>query len=376
MRATVALLASALLLLACQPLATGLKPSPSPAAGTIAAFLPEATRFVEVHRGLKFKRPVKVEYLDDETFSARLLADQRQYRASSDREAILLRATGLLDPAVDVEAAMESLLKAGVVGYYDPRHKELAVRGTTVTVQTRHVLVHELTHALQDQWFNIDTADDLDGDAEVAFKSLVEGDARRIEQMYISGLSSAERTELQHEGDGGLPAGIPPVLAQELSFPYQAGASFLQVVEQNGGQRRIDGAFRDRPIATAQVMQPARFLAGFTPARIAPPAVEGAATSQGVFGEFRLALILSPLIPGGQLGATEARAALTGWQGDHFATWRKGERDCVSMTFETNGPDGEAALLSALSRYAATRPGASVQAKPIRLDACAGSSSS
>jgi len=100
---------------------------------------------------------VKVEYLDDAAFSNRLLADQRQYRASTDREGVLLRAVGLLDPSVDVELAMEELLKAGVIGYYDPRKKELAVRGKHAGVQARHALVHELTHALQDQWFNIDT---------------------------------------------------------------------------------------------------------------------------------------------------------------------------------------------------------------------------
>lgn len=365
------MLAGALLLIACQPSTVLPRSAPAPSPGGIAAFLPEAIHFVEQHRGLRFKRPLKVEYLDDATFSARLLADQRKYRASSDREAVLLRAVGLLDPSVDIELAMESLLKAGVIGYYDPREKKLAVRGTTASVQARHALVHELTHALQDQWFNIDTPDDLDGDAEVAFKSVVEGDARRVEQIYIAGLSSADRTEIGHEGDGGLPADIPPVLAQELGFPYQAGASFLQVVEQNGGQQGIDATFRHRPVATAQVMQPVRFLAGFTPTQIATPVVEGPATSQGVFGEFRLALILSPLISSGLVAAPEARAGLSAWQGDRFATFRKGDRDCVAVAFQTNAPDGDAALLSALTKYAATRPGATVRAQPIRLSACA-----
>ena len=371
MRARVAWLVGLLLLTSCQLTEARVQPLPSGSASpAVAAFLPEAERFVELHRGLRFRRPVKVEYLEDAAFSSRLLADQRQYRASTDREGVLLRALGLLEPSVDVELAMEELLKAGVIGYYDPRRKELAVRGTNAGVQTRHALVHELTHALQDQWFNIDTPDGLDGDAEIAFKAVLEGDARRVEQMYIAGLPEADRAGIQHEGDGGLPAATPPVLIQELSFPYQAGAVFLQVLEQQGGQTVIDSAFKKRPLATAQVMQPTRFLNGFVPTEVAPPAVPGTPTSQGVFGEFRIALILSPLVPTGRLEVAEERAALAAWQGDHFATWRDGDRDCVRVNFRADGPDGEAALLSALTKYAATRPGASTQSDPVRLTAC------
>lgn len=64
------------------------------------------------------------------------------------------------------------------------------------------------------------------------------------------------------------------------------------------------------------------------------------------------------------------RAALAAWQGDRFATWRDGERDCVKVTFKADRPDGEAALLSALTKYATSRPGAVAQSDPVRLTAC------
>ena len=41
--------------------------------GTIDAFVPAAVRFVESHRGLRFKQPVKVDHLADRDFQQRII---------------------------------------------------------------------------------------------------------------------------------------------------------------------------------------------------------------------------------------------------------------------------------------------------------------
>src|SRR5207245_8862212 len=134
-----------------RPGATRHRPSPPPSAaatpGTIDAFVPEAVRFVESHRGLRFKQPVKVSHLSDAEFSQRIVSLQRRDRADTDRLAKLYRALGLIDRSVDVEKAEEELLGGNVVGYYDPKTKELVVRGDTATVSVRHLVVHELAQA-------------------------------------------------------------------------------------------------------------------------------------------------------------------------------------------------------------------------------------
>src|SRR5437762_1497072 len=56
-----------------------------PAAGSVDAFIPVAERFVEQHRGLKFKAPVKVTVLDDAAFRQRLLSDQNTDKEELDR---------------------------------------------------------------------------------------------------------------------------------------------------------------------------------------------------------------------------------------------------------------------------------------------------
>jgi hypothetical protein len=153
--------------------------------------------FVESHRGLRFKEQVRVNHLSDADFQQRIVALQRRDRAETERQGKVLRALGLLDSGVDVEKAEEDLLGAGVVGYYDPKTKELMVRGETATVSVRHVVVHELTHALQDQWFGLDTDQgNQTEDQALAYVSLVEGDAVRIEREYVTSLPGAERRQL------------------------------------------------------------------------------------------------------------------------------------------------------------------------------------
>src|SRR5262245_43646709 len=63
------------------------RPGSKPAADSIDAFVPEAVRFVEAHRGLKFKQSVKVRHLADKAFVDRIVQLQRDDHADLDRQA-------------------------------------------------------------------------------------------------------------------------------------------------------------------------------------------------------------------------------------------------------------------------------------------------
>ena len=83
----------------------------------------------------------------------------------------MLHALGLLDGRPDLARAEQELQGTSVVGFYDPKTKELYVRGVDAKASVRHVLVHELTHALQDQWFSIDRTFPTDDETEIAGKT-------------------------------------------------------------------------------------------------------------------------------------------------------------------------------------------------------------
>ena len=107
-----------------------------------------------------------------------------------------LRAIGLIGSDVNVREAVESFQASGVAAYYDPKTKKITMKGTNLDdVATRVTVAHELTHALQDQHFDLQK---LDKAAETthgstALHTIAEGDAVRIERAYEKTLSDADQ---------------------------------------------------------------------------------------------------------------------------------------------------------------------------------------
>ena len=141
-------------------------------------------RFVERHRKLTFDHPVPVKFLGDKAFVKAYQGDNpkvsKRDRAEAERYAGQLRALGLIAGPVDLIQSERDLDAADVVGFYDQQKHALFVRGEDLgNTDVRVTLVHELTHALQDQKFDLDA---LDRQAETSGESfaetaLVEGDA-------------------------------------------------------------------------------------------------------------------------------------------------------------------------------------------------------
>jgi hypothetical protein len=369
LRPLAALVALAVVLGACSGLPRGVlvqrQESSKPSPGSIDAFVPEAVRFVQDHRGLKFKKSVKVRHLADKAFADRVIQLQREDHADLDRQAKVLRALGLLKAGVDAEKAEEELLGSGVVGFYDPETKELEVRGTTATASVKHVVVHELTHALQDQWFSLPTGSGSgNDDADLAYTTLIEGDAVRVETAYVSGLSAQDRQALQREesSQGGAPADVPQVLVELLQFPYVAGPRFTQAVLQAKGQQGLDDSFRNHPASSSQVLHPERFLGGEAPATPPEPSADGTAFDHGTLGEVGVGLLLEDLVRSGALTPAQLQAAAGGWAGDRYVAWAQGDGYCVRDRLATRTPADAAALQTALARLAAAHPTVTVEA--------------
>jgi hypothetical protein len=237
----------------------------------ITAALPELQAFVEQERGLPFLEEVDVEVLDDDAFLEALYAPspgEPEPREDRDAERTLV-ALGLLDEQVDLDEAVTDSLDEGVVGFYDPVDGRLAVRGREVDAFVELVLVHELTHALQDQHF--DTArpelDEADDERGLAFRSLVEGDAVRVENAWIEAQPRAVQQELLDLFSGGAPSDGEPVVEALLGFPYEAGPGLVEALLARGGQEALDAAFREPPTTGEQVLDPAPVPPPTSPAR-------------------------------------------------------------------------------------------------------------
>jgi hypothetical protein len=371
----------AFVLLACSPLLGKPQAKASPAASdsaaaikSLQAFVPVAEKFVEAHRGLKFKSQVKVTFLADAEFQAELEKTSGLDAAGFVTEAKVLHALGLLDGRPDLLKAEKSLQGSSVIGFYDTDTKQLFVRGVEAKPSVRHVLVHELTHALQDQWFAIGRTNSSEDESDIAYRTLVEGDAVRIEDQYIASLGAAEKRQIQ-EADaafGPLPAGVPNILLELDSFPYLVGPGFTQSVVAGGGQARLDAAFKSPPTTTAEVIHPGIFLAGLTPASVDLPGADGAVIDKGVLGELGLDLLLERLTARSQVTSSQAQAVTAGWSGDRYIAWDQGAQACVRTRFVMSGQDATKALLAALRQFAGDQPGTTIEGSgPILFTACA-----
>jgi hypothetical protein len=175
----------------------------------------ELVEFVELERGLDFDHPVEVNFLTPEEYGNATRISEGELtdadRQALDEQASMLRALGMANGDLDLFEAGNDMADTGTLAFYDPGTEEIVVRGTEIDVTLEATLVHELTHALQDQHFDLDAAtrdldpNDSDDTARYhAYTALVEGDAMRIELGYVDRLSSDELDEYTSTYEEGL----------------------------------------------------------------------------------------------------------------------------------------------------------------------------
>jgi hypothetical protein len=328
---------------------------------SMAAVVAELEAFVESARGLRFLEPVNVAVLGEAAFRRALSGGEPVEELDADVETGVLRALGLIGSGDDVGDAGE-VDADSVAGFYDTDTKELVVRGARLTPFVRQVLVHELTHALDDQHFDLDP-DLVDDEAALAFDALVEGNATVVEARYVASLSEADRRHAKAEeeatfGRSSGPDG-PEIFLELGEFPYVDGPEFVTALLAAGGHARVDGAFRTPPTTSAEVLHPERFLAGRGRVRVPRVPAGGRVVDEGMIGEFVLRLVLAESAPEGQ-----AVRAAAGWAGDRYVAWKIGKRTCVRTTvvLDTDADAGE--LVAALRTWADQHPGTTIEPGP------------
>jgi hypothetical protein len=322
--------------------------------------------FVEKERGLKFKQDVDVELVNDVQLAQLLQKDFDKERPSILETQEVLRALALISPKLDLTTAEQTLLDSSVLGFYDPETKKLVVRGTDVTPFVRDTLAHELTHALDDQWFNLDRPqlDNADDETGFGFTALVEGDAVRVEEAYLQTMSSSDRAEVTKEQQDLLLAhpeifALPQVLIDITQEPYSDGPQLVNAILDAGQQPRLDAAFQQPPTTSEQVIDPDKFLNGEGAVPVPFPTADGALSNKGVLGAFMLEELLL-----GSRHTNDVDNAVAGWGGDAYVTWADpGGKTCLRDTFVGDTPNDTEQLAQALSDWAPDA-GAVVNATP------------
>jgi hypothetical protein len=256
----------------------------------------------------------------------------------------------------------------------------MRVRGTELTPSVRLTIVHELTHALQDQKVHLDSVEraiERDGGDSTAWHGLLEGDASHVENAYFDNeLSVAEQAAMRDEQDHVDTAGYdqaPVFLQDSFEARYSLGYEMAQVVLRRGGAGRLYDLMRDPPRSTLALMQPDLVLSGLP--RVAPPDRPALADGEAKVDGFpdRLGPLWWYLVAT-ERGA-DPRAALTtlaAWRDDRATTVRRGSTICVRATILTTSSAAAADVRGLIDSLYTGGPAATtgVSAEVVTYDRC------
>jgi hypothetical protein len=343
--------------------------------------------FDETERGLLFKHPVEVQFMSPKDFDKAVTSDSGDL-SDKDRQQIndttaSFRALGLLEGNIDLFKEENNLSGNGTLAFYNDKDKKVRVKGTELTPDVRVTLAHELTHALQDQHFDLTRLDGLKSDdAQDAMRAVVEGDAVNVENAYVDQMSSADKATYEREqGKDSASAGydkVPDTLVATFTSPYIVGPPFVEALDAKGGHEAIDEAIQHPPPSTAALYQLYDYLAQLgpssTPTTAAVPSPKVAAGQKhledGDFGATTWYLMLSR-----RLDPHLAMQAVDGWEGDSSLIYREPSgRVCVTARYQGKTPAATATMTQLLNAWAAAGPATGVKVSrsgdTVQINAC------
>lgn len=318
-------------------------------------------------RGLPKKEEIQAATYTVEELKERLkqMLDEEMPAQKLTAHARGLELLGLLPAGYDLRQGMLSLLEEQVAGFYDPASDQLRLVDRSMDLEGAGglgsllgsgmlqaedaqglLMAHEITHALQDQHFDLEAylpaelaleSDDL----TTALHSVPEGDATVTMMLWLlnkrMGLDAArffamaDRLKAGMKLGGALETGAgprfaaaPPYLQQYLLFPYLRG---MLLCLEAGSFDAVDRIFRKPPLSTEQVLHPAKLL-GKEPDHpmvldlpdLAAELGEDARLLTGnALGELYIRVLLEE---GGGTGAARVAA---GWDGDRYEVYDRGE---------------------------------------------------
>jgi len=302
---------------------------------------------IQDFRQLRFKQPVPLIVKSPDQAEAMMEADlMRDYTDNQlEVDAVAGALTGLYPAQLDLKSASLKLLKSQVAGFYDPHGKEMVlVKGGADLgiwnsaaqfmiqrdVVGEMLLAHELTHALQDQNFDLESSLDSvkdDDDRALALKSVAEGDATIAGFAYAVGRMDDSTADTLANNLKSLPQALraeapdtPEGLSAPLLFQYSDGVRFVAEAYRRGGWAAVDALYRNPPQSSHQILHPALYFdSPAPPAHIELAGYDGIMSGwkkadDDTYGELLLRVILER-----NLGKQSSEVALASrWSADRM----------------------------------------------------------
>jgi len=298
---------------------------------------------------LPILHPVKKSIRSRDQIREYLLAAEKKDRdeAKDYADEKTLEEFGLIPKGYPLEQALNDILTEQIVGLYDPDQQEFFISDRADSAELPMVMAHELTHALQDQHYHIDSWRDAakpNDDGELARDSVLEGAATAAMVDYV------ERDK--HSGARDIPdidissllgdvntnpelSKAPMIIRDELLFPYAAGVIFTQhVLRATSGWQDFGQVFANPPASTQQIMHPDLYFKHVEPVPVTLPdfstllSPEWKKLDENVMGEFGVQEVLKQF-----LGAEHATEIAPAWAGDRYAIFENQKTKQILLVF-------------------------------------------
>jgi len=238
---------------------------------------------------------------------------------------------------------------------------------------------HEMTHALEDQRYDLDGRIAKlidDDDASFALSALIEGSATKAAATYVANGIAAKT--FSQDQLAAMSAGVeserldamPAVMRRQLLGPYVLGVTFL-------ARGNVDAAWARPPRSSEQILHPDKYWNPKLRDEPKPVSIPDSARAfgegwkragSGVLGELTLGSLVGAATPAAADLATGSvawtNAAASGWGGDRFELWTNGVASIVLLATVWDTPkdasEFAAALPAVRAGFAFKRAGAKV----------------
>ncbi len=240
------------------------------------------------------------------------------------REENFLEILGLIPEDYDLVQGYTTESNSNVAGFYTPSNNEIyLIEQEEWSNIDQITLAHEITHAIQDQAFDLgdSSVEQMNDDEKLARLALIEGDATLTTFLYmlenVPDINLLPYSSFQGETSTGPEA--PSFLVDLTYFPYFFGEDFVRFLYTKDGWEEVNNAFENLPTSSEQILHPQKYINGEEPI---PVSLEGLAEKLGpqweetltnVLGEYGIYLMLSEY-----LGSYAASDPSDGWGGDQY----------------------------------------------------------
>lgn len=361
------------------PIGPGRIADPSASQATLHAQIDLIQDRVTVVRELKPLSPIERSLMSRQGLRAYLVDAFLEEVTPEEIEANTLRweVLGYIPPGTDLVQIYIEVLTEQVLGFYALDRKVLFLisEQESLTASDELTLAHEVTHALQDQHYDLKGMFDRAGnenDLVMAIQALAEGDAVLTSLLYGREFMTTAQLLEAFQSDMAVGSSVldsaPLVVRRELLFPYTSGIDFLAEWYTQGRWEAVDRVWRNPPQSTEQILHPEKYQAGDAPIPVTAPDLapvlgpEWRQLEENTNGELDWNILIEQYVD-----AATANEAAAGWGGDRFRLLRRDSDGALVFAARTAWDTELDAqqFYRAMQRVATGRHGAELRVSPL-----------